>query len=97
MQDRPADKPAFAPLDTHPLKMMSPEQFAALGVESVVFTRWIDGTALARLLPDARIDNEEGPFILVMSADGNPVLVTNSEDSLEAWLEEQPITLAVVH
>jgi hypothetical protein len=97
MQDRSADKSTASALDTHMLKLMSPEQFAALGVESMVFTRWIDGTTLVRLLPDARIGIDDGPFILVMSADGNPVLVTDNEDSLEAWLEEQPVVLATVH
>lgn len=100
MQDRPDHKPASAraPYDgAHPLKFISAEQFAALGVESVVFKRHIDGDDLIRLLPDAGLDPAEGPFILVLSADGRPVLVTDSMDSLEAWLEDQPVSLASVH
>ncbi len=94
MQDRPTTK---STADKAPLGMMSAEQFAALGVESVVFAREIDGAALARLLPEAHVNKDGGPFILVMSADGKPVLVTDSEDSLENWLEDQPVVLAQVH
>lgn len=99
MHNRPTDKPenVRAPLGVHPLKLMSAEQFAALGLESVVFSRLIDGAALQNLLPDAHINVEEGPFILVLSADGKPILVTDSEDSLQTWLEDQPVILAQVH
>ena len=99
MQDRPTDKPENmrARFGVHPLKLMSAEQFAALGLESVVFIRQIDGDMLLQLLPDARIDTEEGPFLLVLSADGKPILVTDSEESLETWLEGQPVIVAQVH
>ena len=100
MQDRPDHKPASARApyqDAHPLKFISAEQFAALGTGSVVFKRHIAGDALKRLLPDAAVDPDEGPFILVLSADGKPMLVTDSMDSLEAWLEDQPVSLASVH
>jgi len=81
----------------HPLKVMSAEQFASLGLESVVFSRTVDTSTLARLVPEARIEDEAGEFILVMSADGRPVLVTDSAESLEGWLEEQPVVMALVH
>ena len=99
MQDRPDHKPANTRVDygVNPLKLISAEQFAALGVESVVFKRVMDGDALLELLPEANFDATEGPFILVMSADGRPVLVTDSMDSLESWLEDQPVSLASVH
>ncbi|MBU1175766.1 MAG: DUF1150 domain-containing protein [Alphaproteobacteria bacterium] len=100
MQDRPTHKPATgarAPVGVNPLKFISREQFAALGVESVVFMRKIDGASLAEMLPQANLDVSEGPFILVLSADGRPVLVTDTRDSLDAWLEEQPVALASVH
>jgi len=99
MQDKPTHKPenAGTVFGANPLRYLSAEQFAALGLESVVFSRLIDGAALVRLLPDANIDGEGGPFILVMSADGRPILVTDSQDSLEAWLEDQPVSLAEVH
>lgn len=99
MHDRPNQKPADAdrPVGAHPLKSISPEQFAALGVESVVFMREIDGEALVRIVPEADVNVADGPFLLVMSADGRPVLVTDSHDSLEAWLDEQPVMLASVH
>jgi hypothetical protein len=99
MHDRPTDKPenTHARFGVHPLKLMSAAQFAALGLETVVFTRRIDGDALSKLVPDARINVEDGPFILVLSADGKPILVTDSEDSLDAWLEDQPVVVARVH
>ena len=98
MQDKPTFK--SGPTDfsgMHPLKLISAEQFAALGVESVVFVREIDGEDLLAMMPQANLQAEAGPFLLVMSADGRPVLVTDSEDSLEAWLEDQPVVLAPVH
>jgi hypothetical protein len=95
MQDKPTD--LHASFGVHPLKLMSAEQFAALGRESVVFARSVDSETLVRLVPSAEFDEDNGPFILVLSADGTPILVTDSEDSLSAWLEEQPVVLARVH
>lgn len=99
MHDKPAHKftEANPPRGLHPLKVMSAEQFAALGLESVVFSRTVDTGTLARLVPEAQIEDETGEFILVMSADGRPVLVTDSAESLEAWLDEQPVVMAPVH
>ncbi len=99
MHDKPTDKPVNigAPPGAHPLKLMSAEQFAALGLETVVFARQVDGDALARLVPEAQVEDMGEHFILVMSADGRPILVTDSEDSLQSWLEEQPVVLVTVH
>ena len=99
MHDKPTDK-----LTTdrtrpglHPLRMLSAEQFAALGLESVVFSRTVDTQTLVRLVPDADVAEMAGPFILVMSADGKPILVTDSPESLDDWLDDQPVVLARVH
>ena len=99
MHDKPTHNPEnpSTPVGGQALRFLSAEQFAALGLETVVFSRRIDGQALIRFLPQARVSAEDGPFILVLSADGNPILVTDSEESLEAWLEEQPVSLVTLH
>lgn len=81
----------------NPLKLLSPAEFAALGVHSVVFARAIDASDLSDLLPQAEVHPDAGALILLMSADGTPIMVTDSRDALDDWLQEQPVSLAAVH
>lgn len=100
------DKPTHKPVHTltakiippvNPLKLLSPEQFAALGVHSVVVAREIEAENLASFLPQAQISADAGPLLLLMSADGTPIMVTDSSEALDEWLEERPVQLATVH
>lgn len=85
------------PIPIHPLKSLSEAEFAALGAHSVVYAREIDAAELSKILPGNDIDPDAGTLELLMSADGTPVLVTDSQDALFAWLDDKPVELATVH
>ena len=80
----------------HPLKSLTPAQFAALGGSAVVYVRGIDGEALSRVVHSAEI-NESEWYQLVMSADGSPLFVTDSEDSITEWLADKNYGLVTLH
>ena len=86
------------PIVSASLKAMSPEEFAALGAETIVFVRPITGTELAHFIPEAQIAPEDAVFQLIMSADGSPVLVTDNDAAITDWLEDRDeITLVRRH
>jgi len=80
----------------NPLKSLTPAQFAALGGSAVVFVRTIDGEALSRVVGSLEIDENEA-YQLVMSADGSPLFVTDSEDSVSEWLADRNYGLVMLH
>lgn len=90
----PAKSPGPA---CNPLKHLSAEEFAALGGQSIVFAHQIDAADLLQMLPETEIDPEAGALQLLMSADGTPILVTDSKDALDAWIEDKPVQEVLVH
>lgn len=99
MQDKPQDKAQLATPNValHPLKALSKAEFAALGAKSVVFQREISAEDLETLIPNTPIPSEATMFYLVVSADGSPVLVTDTFDAVEDWLDDSDADLALVH
>jgi len=79
----------------HPLKSLTPAQFAALGGSAVVFVRSIGGEALSRMVKSVEID-DHGSYQLVVSADGSPLFVTDSEDSVTDWLADKNFGLVTL-
>ena len=80
----------------HPLKDLTQAQFAALGGNAVAYVRSVGGAALSAMISDAQFDTE-GLYQLVMSADGTPLLVTDSEDAVAEWLGDKNLGLATLH
>lgn len=102
MHDNTHEKPdrngkGEGPVPVHPLKTLSRAEFAALGAHSVVYARQIDAADLRTMLPQTDVDPEAGALQLVMSADGTPVLITDSPEAIDVWLSDQPVELATVH
>lgn len=95
MYEKRNDAPATdAPV--HPLRGLTPAQFMALGGDAVVYVRPISGETLSHLITDAQFEDGE-LYQLVMSADGTPLLVTDTADAVAEWLGDKNLGLATVH
>ncbi|MBU1304070.1 MAG: DUF1150 domain-containing protein [Alphaproteobacteria bacterium] len=80
----------------HPLKSLTRAQFAALGGNAVAYMRAVSGEVLGTMIEDASFD-PQGSYQLLMSADGKPLLVTDTEDAVTDWLEDSSLGLATLH
>ncbi|GHA22390.1 hypothetical protein GCM10007989_17230 [Devosia pacifica] len=80
----------------NPLKTLTAEQFAALGGNAVAFVRPITGTDLSDMITDADFE-DESIYQLVMSADGTPLLVTDTDEAVDDWLTEHKLGLVSLH
>ncbi len=80
----------------HPLKMLTRAQFAALGGDAVAYVRPVSGAILSAMIDDAEFNSAED-YQLVMSADGTPLLVTDTEDAVVDWLGDKNLGLATLH
>lgn len=94
--DEPQDAKAGIP-PVNPLKTLSAAEFAALGANHVVFVRPITGRDLAAMMPSAAMVADEAEFAMIMSADGSPLLVTDSDEGVDQWLDEHGVEVATVH
>lgn len=80
----------------HPLKSLTRAQFAALGGDAVAYVRPVSGAVLATMIQDAEFEAEL-EYQLLMSADGTPLLVTDTEDAVVDWLGDKNLGLATLH
>ena len=90
------DNPAAAEMLIHPLKSLTRAQFAALGGNAVAYVRPVSGALLSMMIDEAQFEPEEQYHVL-MSADGTPLLVTDTEDALMEWLGDKNLGLATLH
>jgi hypothetical protein len=58
--------------------------------------RPVNGALLATMIHDAEFD-AEAEYQLLMSADGTPLLVTDTEDAVVEWLGDKNLGLATLH
>jgi hypothetical protein len=94
MQDRP--NTAADQASRHPLKSLTPAQFMALGGNAVVYIRPIKGAALAKIIDEVEVADDED-FHLVVSADGSPLLVADSKESVAEWLADKDLGIVALH
>jgi hypothetical protein len=80
----------------HPLKSLTEAQFAALGGDAVAYMRPVSGAILSTMIQDTPFDDETD-YQLVMSADGTPLLVTDTEEAVLDWLGDKNLGLATLH
>jgi hypothetical protein len=85
-----------SPSSNHPLKGLTPAEFMALGGNAVVYVRPIRGEDLARFLQQPDFDDDQ-VFQMVVSADGSPLLVTDSTESVAEWLSDKDLGVVTVH
>lgn len=80
----------------NPLRHLTPAQFMALGGNAVVYVKPMAGTALAEMMgqPDLA---EEDEFQLVVSADGSPLLIADSTESVAEWLADKNYGIVALH
>lgn len=83
-------------LPDNPLRHLTPAQFMALGGNAVVYVKPMRGTALAEMMgqPDLA---EEDEFQLVVSADGSPLLIADSREAVREWLEDKNFGIVALH
>jgi hypothetical protein len=82
---------------THnPLRNLSAEQFQALGGNAVVYVKHIKGDELGNVLPGTEFTDEED-YHLVVSADGQPLMIGDSEEAVAEWLQGQPFGIVTLH
>jgi hypothetical protein len=97
MQDRNNDRPTDnIGAAAHPLKALTPAQFAALGGNAVIFVRDIKGDDLSRMLQEPGFTDEQ-EYHLVMSADGTALFVADTRDAVEEWLAERNFGVVQLH
>lgn len=80
----------------HPLKSLTRAQFAALGGDAVAYVKPVSGAMLSTMIHDAEFEAAT-EYQLLMSADGTPLLVTDSEDAVVEWLGDKNLGLATLH
>src|SRR5690554_3731521 len=99
--DKSIEKRVFtdAPLGraAEPLKILTPDQFAALGAGDIVFWRQMSAGELARFVPQASLAPSGQTLELLVSADGAPVLVADSREAIQDWIDGHEVRLATLH
>jgi hypothetical protein len=92
MQDRPEE----AHID-NPLRHLTAAQFMALGGNAVVFIRAIKGKKLGEFMEEITEDAAEEEFQLVVSADGQPLLVADTPEAVSEWLSDKDFGIVALH
>ena len=92
MQDRPEEFIA-----DHPLRHLTAAQFMALGGNAVVYIRSIKGAKLSEFMEDVDDSAAETEFQLVVSADGQPLLVADTPEAVNEWLSDKNLGIVALH
>jgi hypothetical protein len=94
VQDRP-EQTSF----DNPLRHLTPAQFMALGGNAVVYVKTIKGAKLSEIMADDDLDDGEAEedFQIVVSADGSPLLVADSEEAVADWLSDKNYGIVALH
>lgn len=80
----------------HPLRHLTAAQFMALGGNAVVYVKQLKGEHLAAMLPNAELE-EDADFHVVVSADGSPLMVGDSAESVAEWLSDKQFGIVALH
>ena len=81
----------------NPLRHLTPAQFMALGGNAVVYVKAIKGQKLSELMDEVDAEDNEQEFQIVVSADGQPLLVADSEEAVEDWLSDKNYGIVALH
>jgi len=80
----------------HPLKSLTAAQFMALGGSAVAYVRSVKGAVLSEMLSQEGFDFD-ADYQLVMSADGTPLMVADTQDAVQDWLSERNLGVVALH
>ena len=94
MYDKSNDLPGNGPV--HPLKALTPAEFMALGGKAVVYVKPMTGEALSEMTGNSDFGGAD-EFQLVVSADGSPLLIADSEDAVVEWLSDKNFGVVALH
>jgi hypothetical protein len=92
VQDRPEELIA-----DNPLRHLTAAQFMALGGSAVVFIRPIKGAKLSEFMDDVADEAADEDFQLVVSADGQPLLVADTPEAVNDWLSDKNLGIVALH
>lgn len=92
MQNRPE-----AAIVDNPLRHLTAAQFMALGGNAVVYIRSIKGSSLSTFVDDVADEAAEQDFQLVVSADGQPLLVADTPEAVTEWLSDKNLGIVALH
>ena len=83
----------------NPLRHLTPAQFMALGGNAVVYVKSIKGAKLAEIMAEDDLEDGEAneDFQIVVSADGSPLLVADSEEAVAEWLSDKNYGIVALH
>jgi hypothetical protein len=80
----------------HPLRSLTEAEFMALGGKAVVYVKPMTGEALSEMTGNRDFEEAEG-FQIVVSADGQPLLIADSEDAVVEWLSDKNFGIVALH
>jgi hypothetical protein len=80
----------------NPLRKLTAAQFMALGGNAVVYVKPISGRQLSEMLEQDGFEDED-EFQMVVSADGSPLLVADSQDTVAEWLSDKNFGIVALH
>ena len=90
------DRPEEAAFD-NPLRHLTPAQFMALGGNAVVYIRSIRGEQLGEFVSEIADEALNEEFQLVVSADGQPLLVADTQEAVAEWLSDKNLGIVALH
>lgn len=68
----------------------------ALGGDAVVYVKQVKGDSLGSILPDGDFAANED-FHVVVSADGSPLMIGDSQEAVVEWLQGQTLGVVTLH
>lgn len=80
----------------NPLRNLTAAQFMALGGNAVVYVKHVKGSDMGPILPGAEFD-DESDFHIVVSADGQPLMVGDSQEAVAEWLSDKSFGIVALH
>jgi hypothetical protein len=92
VQDRPEET-----VFDNPLRHLTDAQFMALGGNAVVYIRPITGDKLSEFISEIDDDDADQEFQMVVSADGSPLLVADSQEAVAEWLMDRNLGIVALH
>jgi len=81
---------------SHPLKSLTAAEFMALGGKAVVYVKAMNGAALSEMTGNRNFEHGDD-FQVVVSADGQPMLIADSEDAVLEWLSDKNFGVVALH
>ena len=80
----------------NPLRSLTEAQFMALGGNAVVYVKHVKAEDLTDLIDESEIDASDD-YHIVVSADGSPLMVADSEEAVVDWLAGKNFDVVTLH